>query len=226
MGISAQILVYTAWLIVAIAAAGAIYLSLARRDLRRDRARLSELEARVERQTSRHLSPRLRLLRERFQPMTPAARAEFQTQKTAGIRVALFLMVPLLILGYFWGGSEWGPAVVFSGFLYVPMVTIPLSVAHSHLLRLIGARGPFASTAIGLVLGLIAGRFLQVFGLMKVAIIYGAVYGLIIGLGNTSLAAPGLIADDRPRTLEEQAEADGTTPGDLFRARADTPEVR
>jgi hypothetical protein len=209
MGISAQILVYTAWLVVAIAVVGAIYLSLARRDLLRDRAVLSGYGAKVARRVSAHVSPRLRLIRARSQPMTPAARAGFQSHKSAGVRVALFLMVPLLILGYRWAGREWGLVAVLCGLIYVPAVTIPFSIAHTYLLRMIGTRGPIVSTATGLVLGLVVGRSLQDFGFMKLAVIYGAVYGLIIGLGNTSLAAPGLIPDDRPRTLEEQARADG-----------------
>ena len=210
MELGAQIIYYTIWLVVAIAAGGIIYHSLRRRDLRRDRAALSEAGAKV----AREVSPILRLLRERTQPMTAIEREDFRVQRSKGIRVAFWLMIPLLILGYRWGGKEWGLLVALVGLIYVPVFTLPFSIAHTYLLRLAGHRGAIVSTAIGALLGLIVGWVARNANVMpvKLALIYGAVYGLIVGLGNTSLYAPGLIADDRPRTLEEQAKADGLIP--------------
>jgi hypothetical protein len=206
MGVSAQILVYTAWLVAAIAAVGAVYHTLARRDLRRDRAALSELGIEV----ARHVSPWLRRIRERFSPMTPEERADYQVRKATGVRVTLFLLIPLLILANYWGGKEWGAVLVVCTLFLLPTGTLPFSVAHTHLLRLIGARGPIVSTATGMLLGAVVGALIPWNdGIMKPAAIYGGVYGLLIGLGNTSIFAPRLVADDRPRTLEEQARADG-----------------
>lgn len=203
MELGAQIIYYTVWLVVAIAAGGIVNYSLARRDLRRDRAALSEAGARI----ARHLRP---LLRARPKPV-PTEPTELRRQLSAGYRVTRWLMIPLLILGYRMGGTQWGLVVVLIGLFYVPAFTLPFSWVHTHLLRLIGYRGPIVSTAIGALLGLIGGVVLQHESLMemKVALVYGSVYGLIIGLGNTSLVAPGLVTDNRPRTLEEQERADG-----------------
>ena len=202
MELRALIIYYTVWLVVAIAGAGIVYNLLARRDLRRDRA---ELSARS-RTLLRRLLP---TLRERWRPLTPPEREELQHQKATGIRVSLWLMIPVLgALGY-WAGTQWWLAVVLSGIFIVPAFTLPISVAHTYLLRFFGHHGPIISTAIGVLLGTVLTVVLRRPDYMKALAIYGGVYGLIIGLGNTSIFAPGLVADDRPRTFEEQAKIDG-----------------
>ncbi len=202
MELGAQILYYTVWLVVAIAAGGILYHTLARRDLRRDRATIAGAGARV----ASEVSPLLRWVRAKSQPMTAS---EFRAQVSVGIRVTLWLIIPLLLLGYRYGGRQWGLVLVLCGLVIVPAFTIPFSLLHTFLLRAIGFRGPIVSSAIGLVLGVVGSRFFRDWGLVKLATTYGGIYGLIIGLGNTSLYAPGIVTDDRPRTLEEQERADG-----------------
>jgi hypothetical protein len=200
----ALILYYTVWVVVAIAAAGIIYHTLAARDLRRDRAVLKE-RAKI---VARLVLAVRQTLRDRSRELTPTEKIDLQKQKSVGVRVSLYLMVPLLWLAWRYGGNEWGLVMALCGLFIIPALTLPISVAHTYLLRFIGFRGPLTSTATGALLGAALARMMMQPDYIKAFTIYGAVYGLLIGLGNTALFAPRIIADDRPRTLEEQAKAD------------------
>lgn len=206
MEIGPQILVYTAWLVVAIAGGGLIKHLLAQRDLRRDRAVVTKAGAKVARQGD----SLLRAYRERFNDRPPMGSDEFKKQQSTGVRVALYLVIPVALLGgHFLGRGGWELVVFLVALLYVPAFTVPGSLVHTQILWLLGARGPVASIGTGVFLGAVAPAIMSHPEIIKVTAGYGAVYGLIIGLGNTAIAAPGLIPDNRPRTLEEQAKADG-----------------
>ena len=204
MELGAQILYYTVWLVVAIAGSGIVYHSLAQRDLRRDTTALRERGKRV----GRPVATLMKTLRERLRRLPPDARIEFQRQQSVGIRVSLFLVIPVLALGAYLD-SDHSIEVVVWGSIIVPALTLPISVAHTYMLRLLGSRGVVTSTVTGVVLGVVFINLLRQPDFTKGFAIYGGVYGLIIGLGNTSLFAPPRIADDGPRTLEEQARVDG-----------------
>jgi hypothetical protein len=206
MEIGPQILVYTAWLVVAIAGVGLVQHLLARRDLRRDRAVIMKLGANV----VGHGGSLLRAYRATFNDRPPISSDEFRKQLSTGFRVTLFLVIPIALLGgHFVGRGGWELVVFLMALFIVPAFTLPASLVHTHILRLLGARGPLASIGTGVFLGVIAPAILSQPEIVKVSAIYGGVYGLIVGLGNTAIVAPGLIPDNRPRTLEEQAKADG-----------------
>jgi|SRR6185312_1653011 len=204
MELGARILYYTVWLVVAIAGSGIVYHSLARRDLRSDTTAIKERGKRV----GRPVATLMKTLRERLRPLPPAARIEFQGQQSVGIRVSLFLVIPVLALGAYLDSGHAIEVVVW-GAMIVPALTLPIGVAHTYLLRFLGSRGVVTSTVTGVVLGIVFINLLRQPDFTKGFAIYGGVYGLIIGLGNKSLFAPPRIADDAPRTLEEQARADG-----------------
>lgn len=198
------ILILAALLVVAIVVGWAINIAAAQRDSGSGRAVLSDVAARV----APYLWQRPRAVPRPKEPSTPDHRSEFLDRKAVGVRVTLYLTVPIVILAGYVGGKDWGLVMV----LVAPfslLVTLPLSVAHTYLLAYLKARGLLVSTAAGLLLGLIAGIVVPEEGLAKVSTIYGGVYGFIIGLGHTSLLARSHIADSGPRTLKEQARIDG-----------------
>jgi hypothetical protein len=202
MELRALIVYYTVWLVVAIASGGIIYHLLARRDLRHDRAAISARSVTM-------LRPLSQALLERSRPSTPAERDEFQNQKAVGVRVSLWLTIPAVAFLAYGAGREWWLANAFVGLVIVPAFGLPMSVTHTYLLRLFGYRGPAISTATGVLLGVVLSLIVRHPDYTKALAIYGGVYGLIIGLGNTSIFARRPVGDDRPRTLEEQARADG-----------------
>src|SRR3954467_9862802 len=104
MEIGPQILVYTAWLVVAIAGGGLIKHLLAQRDLRRDRAVIGRGGANA----AGHGGSLLRAYRARFNDRPPISSDDFKKQRSTGYRVTLFLVIPVALLGgYFVGRGGW-----------------------------------------------------------------------------------------------------------------------
>jgi hypothetical protein len=172
MKIDLEILVRAAWVVVAFAAVAPFILGRVKGD-----------------------GALLRLLRSKAQPILPIDHSELKDQMGAGVRVSLFLTIPIVIAYAYFQGRGWGLVIILLGAVVVPMVTIPLALAHTVLIRFLSYRGPFVSVAAGLVVGAIAGRIVASGEYARPFIIYGAVYGLIIGLGRTKLAAPGLVPE-------------------------------
>src|SRR5438045_8269764 len=104
MEIGPQILVYTAWLVVAIAGGGLIKHLLAQRDLHHDRSVIVKLGANA----AGHGASLLRAYRARFNDRPPISSDEFKKQLSTGVRVTLFLIVPIALLGgHFVGRGGW-----------------------------------------------------------------------------------------------------------------------
>jgi hypothetical protein len=149
----------------------------------------------------------LRFLRSRCDPVLPIDRAQLRAEMRIGVRVTLYLVAPVLIYGaYAVGGSKWWLVVILCGVIMVPMVTIPMSIAHTVLLRLLAFHGPVVSIALGLVIGSLAGNFVrdQDASLATAFVFYGGVYGLFIGIAHMSLAAPSIVRENVTDTPQEQ----------------------
>jgi hypothetical protein len=172
MKIDLEILVRAAWVVVALAAVAPFILGRLQGD-----------------------GALLQLLRSKVQPILPIDHSELKDQMGTGVRVALFLTIPITLAYAYFQDHGWWLVAILSGAVLVPMVTIPLTLAHTVLLRFLSFRGPFVSVAAGLVVGAIAGRIVANGEYARAFIIYGGVYGLIIGLGRTKLAAPGLVPE-------------------------------
>ncbi len=122
-------------------------------------------------------------------------RSELQYQIGAGIRVALFLTVVGLLVIAFLDKAGWWLGIIVYGLMMAPFLTIPLSVAHTFIMRFLPVRGPIVSTAIGVALGLLASLITRDSGYAKPVAIYGGVYGLIVWLRRVTPENPGLVPD-------------------------------
>ena len=125
-----------------------------------------------------------------------------QEQFGVGIRVALLLTVLGLVAGAVVAGAmrqqhDWWLAILVYGLMVAPFLTIPLSVAHTFIMRFLPLRGPIVSSAIGVALGLLATLIIRDRDFAKPFAIYGAVYGLIVWLRRVTPENPGLVPDKR-----------------------------
>jgi hypothetical protein len=179
-----QIVMYAAWVIVAIAAAAPFILSRMQGDERL-----------------------LGILRSRSRPILPIDRSELQDQIGAGIRVVLVLTVAALIVVAFLSGKDGWLAVIVYGGMAAPFLTIPMSVVHTVLIRFLGFRGPFVSLAAGVVVGTLASRITRDPDFTAPEVIFGGVYGLIVGLRHAMVTRRGTVPEEGTDTFEEPPEA-------------------
>jgi hypothetical protein len=206
--IDSQILVYIALVIVAVAGAVAINLRLARSDPDRRNTAGTTFGS----DSSAYFASLLRVLRFRSKVTGPVHRSELQDQFGVGIRVALLLTVVGLLAGAFVIGvfgpeRDWWLAVIVFGLMVAPFLTILLSVAHTFIMRFLSVRGPVVSTAMGIVLGLLASLITRDEAFAKPFAIYGGAYGLIVWFRRVMPANPGLVSDARTDPDEEPPKA-------------------
>lgn len=174
MKLDLQLLIYAAWVVVAIAAAASLILSRVRGD-----AALP------------------RILRSRSSPILPIDREELQDQIGAGIRVTLVLTaLASVVCAYLGRSGGWWLAILLSVAVVGPFVTIPMGVVHTVLLRLLAFRGVVVSVAAGLVVGTLAGRIIGNGEYATPFVTYGGVYGLIVGVRHVMLTSRGIVPDD------------------------------
>jgi hypothetical protein len=149
----------------------------------------------------------LRFLRSRSEPILAVDHSALRDEMGAGVRAALFLTIPIIIYGAFFipGNEGWWLVIILSGAVFVPMLTIPISIAHTVLLRCLAFREPVVSVAVGLVVGTLAGRIIDNGEYAKPLTIYGGVYGVIVAVRHAMLTSRGIGPDEGTPLAEEMA---------------------
>ena len=89
------------------------------------------------------------------------------------------------------------------------MLTIPISIAHTVLLRCLAYREAVVSVAMGLVVGTLAGRIIDNGEYAKPLTTYGGIYGLIVGVRHVMLTSAGIVPDEGTPLAEELAKNPG-----------------